>query len=273
MLKLLEESGHTSHTEIAFGSVPHRNILVFDFFIPKDNHIGDFLQLGIADLGPDFFLPDIVENADLVSFQSGGQRCGGLVGSFRNRKDGHLDRGKPERKSAGKVFDQHAEKSFERTCNRAMQHDRTMRTTVRSDVFEFEALGQGEVHLRGAALPPAADSIPHLEIDFGSIKGATALIQLVAQSFAIQRTLQTAGRFLPDFVASYGFFRFCCEKRLNLLEAEEVPQMISKVEQPIDFAFELIETAEQMRIIHGKATYSHQAMQHAGTFKTIDGSK
>src|SRR5262249_48429215 len=89
----------------------------------------------------------------------------------------------------------------------------------------------------------------------------------------IQRTLQTAGGFLPDFVTSYGFFRFCCEKRLNLLEAEQMPQMISKVEQPIDFAFELIETAEQMCIIHGKATYSHQAMQHAGTFKTIDGSK
>ena len=50
---------------------------------------------------------------------------------------------------------------------------------IGGDVVELEAFRQGEIQLDGGALPHPADGVLDLEIDFGAVEGAAALINLV----------------------------------------------------------------------------------------------
>src|SRR5262249_7879357 len=119
-----------------------------------------------------------------------------------------------------------------------MQHDRTMRLTIRTNVLQLETLGQIEIDLSRAALPPATDRVPDFEINFRSVKCAATFIHFICNAAFDHACAQSFGSLLPNFITADSFLRLCRKKRLDFFETERMPQGVSKIDQIIDFRFE-----------------------------------
>ena len=119
-----------------------------------DEHDGDLLELGVADLGADLLGPG-------VERRRGGRRPGASARTLRrvvgelvgDRQHADLLGGEPEREGAGEVLDQDAHEPLHAAERGAVDHHRPVRLVVGPGVFQAEPLGQDVVELDGAELP------------------------------------------------------------------------------------------------------------------------
>ena len=82
----------------------------------------------------------------------------------------HLYRCEPHRKRARVMLDQHAEKSLDRSEQRAMHHHRLMTSAVLAHILQLKARGQVEVKLHGRKLPQASQNVDELHVDLGAVE-------------------------------------------------------------------------------------------------------
>src|SRR5262249_44222403 len=77
---------------------------------------------------------------------------------------------KPDRECASIVLRQDAEKTFDRSEQRAMHHQRAMLLAVFSDIFELESAWQREIELHRGKLPQPADGIHQFHVDLWTVE-------------------------------------------------------------------------------------------------------
>src|SRR5687768_15396782 len=95
------------------------------------------------------------------------------------------------------MLDQHTEKSFHTSQQRAMYHIWAVRSSIFADIFETESLRQIEVKLNRRELPFASQSVHHFEIDLGSIEGTASFIYFIWNLVRVDCPAQCFCRHIP----------------------------------------------------------------------------
>src|SRR6185312_4600317 len=123
------------------------------FFVANHKHVRNLLELRIAHFGVHTLAACIYLGPHSHCFE----RLQHLISIFLvpigNRNDHGLHRRQPYRECTGVMLDQHCHKTFRRTGNRAVDHDRAMRLTILADVLELEVLRLHEIKLHRRTLP------------------------------------------------------------------------------------------------------------------------
>ncbi len=71
-----------------------------------------------------------------------------------------------------------------------MYHNGAVLLSVLADIFQIEALGHLEVELNCAALPGSAYAVLQMEVNFGTVERAVALVYLVFEPELVKRRLK-----------------------------------------------------------------------------------
>src|SRR4051812_40214775 len=99
-----------------------------------------------------------------------------------NRNNDGLNRTQPYRQRASMMFEQHTEKPLHASEQCPVDHVRTMRGAVLSDVGQVEPLRQIEIKLNCTELPWPSDGILHDQIDLRAVKRAIGRVDLIWNS-------------------------------------------------------------------------------------------
>src|ERR1035441_9041418 len=99
-----------------------------------------------------------------------------------DRQHGYLRRCYPEWKYTSIVFNQAAHESLERTEHSSVHHDHAMAVTILRNIVHVESLRQVQINLHSWSLPFAPDRIIELDIDFGCVECATALVNVIGHA-------------------------------------------------------------------------------------------
>ena len=179
-----------------------------------------------------------------------------------NRKDLHLHRRKPRGELAGEMLDQDADEALDGAEAHAMQHDRSLLLAVGVGVLEVEIQRHLEVELHRAALPRATQRIVQMEVDFGTVEGAIALVDHVVHAELVERGLQAAFGGDPILVGAHGVLG--ARGQFDVVgEAELVVDGRDQIGHADDFLGQLVGAHEQMRVVLVEATDAEQAVQSA----------
>src|SRR5271167_4626722 len=134
-----------------------------------------------------------------------------------------------------------------------------MPLAVLSDVLQPETLRQGEIELHGRELPQAADRVYQLDVDLRPVERGLTGDQLVLNVAPLQCQLKRALCQLPLIVVSgIGLAVVRVPRRkfhLEPLEAVGVQDRQREVNAADDLVFNLLWSAEDVRVVLGKATY------------------
>ena len=174
LLERIDDFGEGLGAEVAFAAMADGDGAGFGFFCADDEHVGNFLELGVADFCGELFVAVVEMNADVVALESFGDVLGVVGDFFADGADLDLDGREPEREGAGVMLDQDAEETFDGAEQRAMDHQRLMLGAIFGDVFEAETRGEIEIELDGGELPGTADGVDELDVDFGAVEGGFA---------------------------------------------------------------------------------------------------
>ncbi len=112
VLEAGEGLGEGEGALVAVEAVSVADLLGFGFLGADNEHGGDFFELGVADLGPDFFGAGVERGAEAGGLEFL-EDVGGVVGDLIG--DGqHADLlgGEPEGEGAGEVLDEDAHETF-----------------------------------------------------------------------------------------------------------------------------------------------------------------
>ena len=96
----------------------------FGFFGADDEHVGNFLELGVANFRGEFFVTVVEMDAGVVALQSVRDVLGVVDHFFADRTDFDLHRSEPERERARIMFDQDAEEALDGAEQGAVNHQR-----------------------------------------------------------------------------------------------------------------------------------------------------
>ena len=88
----------------------------------------------------------------------------------------------------------------EATHNRPVKHDRPMSCPILTHVFSAQALGHGEIHLNGAALPLTANGILQGVFNLWTVKSAVTLRNDVVATRRFQALHQSMFCAVPTFI-------------------------------------------------------------------------
>src|SRR6266478_5373748 len=275
--KRFDEFGEGLGAEVAFAAMADGDGAGFGFLGADDQHVGNFLELRVADFGGQLFVAVIEVDANIVALQSFGDVLGVIGDFFADRADFHLHRREPQREGARVVFDQDAEEALDGAEQRAVHHERLMLGAVFADVLQAEARGEIEIELHGGELPGTADRVDELDVDFRAVERAFAYHLFERNVHALHGVSESgcgAGpvfglcgvlfrmRWIPIGVFDFKFF-----------EAEMFHDGESKIDAGLDFGFDLRGHAEDMRVVLGEAADAQQAVEHAAALVTIDGAE
>ena len=173
-----------------------------------DNHVGDEIELGVADLLLDVGGLPVDGGAEaccaelLLKLLAVGEHV------VVEAEDADLLRGEPERERGGEMLDQHADEPLHRPERGAMDHHRPVGGVVVADVLQLESFGEVVVELDGAELPLAADRVADHEVGFGTVEGRFSLAFDEWQARLGQSTLRsTRLRVVPLLVRPDVFVR------------------------------------------------------------------
>ena len=127
-------------SQISSNAVTHGQRFLGRFTLAEDDHVGDELDLGAADLRADFFRPAVRLDSQTLSTELSRNFLCVLLEFGAHGQDPDLLRGQPERKRAGEMLDQNPDETLKRVQRRAVQNHRLVRVIVRADVTQAETL-------------------------------------------------------------------------------------------------------------------------------------
>src|ERR1700722_7250791 len=138
---------------VAFGAVADGYCAGFGFFAADYEHVGDFLQLGVADFSLHFFVALVEFDANARGKQFLHHFCGVSVLAFRDGQDCHLHWSEPRRKRSAVKFDQVGNHALHRAYHASMDYYGAMLLAIGANVAEIELVRQMEIDLnRGIGL-------------------------------------------------------------------------------------------------------------------------
>ena len=105
------------------------------------------------------------------------------------------------------VFDQDAYEAFQRAEHCPVQQHRCVFLAVFANVACTEPARQVEVHLVGATLPVAADSVAQNKLEFRPVESAFARVVFIVETGGFQRRFQRCFCLVPDRVFADADFR------------------------------------------------------------------
>src|SRR5581483_10203618 len=115
----------THSAEVTVHAVAHRHGAGALLFLADDQHVRDFLQLGLADLVADLLRSIIASDAETVRAQLVFDALAIFTKALADRHHTRLLRSQPQRKRAGEMLDENAHKALHRAERSAMNHHRT----------------------------------------------------------------------------------------------------------------------------------------------------
>src|SRR5712692_4253907 len=133
--------------EIAFAPAAHGDGSGPGLAIAGDQHEGDLLELGVADLGADLLAAIVELGAQAGRPQIVAHGASVVAGAIGDRKDDGLDRRQPERERSGVMLDEAAHEPLERSEDGPVDHDHRHLGRVGRDVMDSKTLRQVEVEL------------------------------------------------------------------------------------------------------------------------------
>src|SRR5262249_39918623 len=170
LLQRLHQFRQRTRTQIALRPMPQTHRSRFRFLRPNHQHVRNLLQLRVANLRRQFFVPVIEVHTQPVILQ----RLENMFRVIRNflahRTNLHLHWCEPQRKRARIVLDQNSKKTLDRSQQRAMHHQRLMPRPVFAHVLQAKSRRQIEIELHRRQLPRSSNRVNHLNVDFRAIK-------------------------------------------------------------------------------------------------------
>src|SRR5581483_1167259 len=118
-----DEIGHRRRSFVAARPFANRNRPLGRLAIPDDEHVGDFLQLGFANLVVYLFLTLVEIGAQTGLFQAIPHLPRVVEMPIGDRQYRRLDRRQPQRKRPRVVLDEDADEPLEASDDRAMDDD------------------------------------------------------------------------------------------------------------------------------------------------------
>ncbi len=103
---------------------------------------------------------------------------------FSDRNNAYLEWRKPEWECTLEVLNKDTDESLKRAKYSSVDHNRSLLSSISSNVFQIEIERKLEVELDGTHLPLTSDAVLHLKVDLWSIECAVALVYLII-SFAV----------------------------------------------------------------------------------------
>ena len=83
------------------------------------------------------------------------------------------------------MLKQYTKEAFNRSEQRAMQHDRALSCVICRDIFKTESFGQIEVALNSAQLPLSTYRVAYINVDFGSVERCVTGSNRVGQAVTL----------------------------------------------------------------------------------------
>src|SRR6266571_1261423 len=276
-LERFDDFGEGLGAEVALAAMADGDGASFVFFGTDDEHVGNFLELRIADFRRQLFVTIVKMDAQIVALQSFGDVLGVVGDFFADRADLHLHGREPERKCAGVMLDQDAEEALHGTEQGAVNHERLMLGAVFGDVLQAEASGQIKIELHGGELPGAADGVNELDVDLGAVEGGFALHFLERDVHALHGVGERGGGAAPVFGFTGVIFGVrgipIGELDFEFVEAKIFHDGVGEIDAGFDFRFDLRGHAENVRVVLRESADAEQAVKHAAAFVAIDGAE
>src|SRR5260370_916740 len=202
-----DDFGEGLGADVALAAMTDGNGAGFGFLGADHEHIGNFLELRVADFCGQLFVAIVEMDAEVVALQSFGDMFGVIDDFFADRTNFDLHGREPQRESAGVVLDQDAEEALDGAEQGAVDHERLMLGAVVGDVLQAEARGEVEVELHGGELPGTADGVDELHIDFRAVEGRFAFHFFVRNVHALHGVSESGGGAMPDCACAAVSFR------------------------------------------------------------------
>src|SRR6266851_3985405 len=276
-LEGFDDFGEGFGAEVALAAMANGDGAGFGFLCANHQHVGNFLELRVADFRRQLFVAVVEMDAQLVALQSFGDVLGVVGDFFADRADLHLHGREPERKCAGVMLDQDAEEALDGTEQGAVYHERLMLGAIVGDVLQAEASGEIEIELHGGELPGAADGVNELDVDLGAVEGRFALHFLERNVHALHRVGEGGGGAAPVFGLAGVIFRMrgvpVGELDFEFVEAEIFHDGVSEIDAGFNFRFDLRGHAETVRVVLRESADAQQAVKHAAAFVAIDSAE
>src|SRR5229473_3197694 len=276
-LEGFDKFGEGLGAEVAFAAMANGDGAGFGFLGADDQHVGNFLELRVADFGGQLFVAVVEMRAEIVALQSFSDVLGVVGDFFADRADFHLHRREPQREGAGIVLDQDAEEALDGDEQRAVHHERLMLGAVFADVLQAEARGEIEIELHSGELPGTADRVDELDVDFRAVERAFAYHLFERNVHALHGVSKSGCSAVPVFGLAGVVFRMrgipIGELDFEFVEAEIFHHGKGEIDAGFDFGFNLRGHAENVRVVLGEAADAQQTVEHAAALVAIDSAK
>ena len=169
------------------------------------------------------------------------------------------------------VLDENPREPFQRSEHSAMDHHGPLPGVVICSVEQVEVLGLGEVDLQRRELPTAPDGIPYMNVDLGSIEGAFALRDRVRQPGGLECKSKGLFSSVPELVASDVLLGVLGGQiGLEIREAKVAQHHQGEVEQVLQLGGDVRLLDEDVAVVLGEASGSHETVDDARSFIPIN---
>ncbi len=175
------------------------------------------------------------------------------------------------------MLKQYGHKSLKRAERRTVYHNRTMLLVVASDILEIETLRKIVINLDCSELPFPADCILHHEIQLRAIESSLTILYNGIKAFLLCSLDNCSLSLLPVLIRSYVF---CLVVRVTqghlcniLAEIKGLENIENNVNHFAELLFQLIRTAEKMRVILCKAAHACKSVKLTALFIAVNGSE
>ena len=149
-IDVADEVGYRHDGLLATALRTHGDGAVGSFLLADDDHVGDALQLVVANLAAEFLVAQVDGGTHPTLLELLGYLAGVVVVLLGQRQDGHLLGGEPQGEVAAGVLDEHGGEALERAEGGTVNHDGSLLLVVLVGILQLEALGQVVVYLDGA---------------------------------------------------------------------------------------------------------------------------
>lgn len=207
--------------------------------VADDEHVGDFSELGVADLGVHSFVAVVDFDAEAVGTEGRGDLVGVWLVAVGDGDDDRLCWCEPEGEVAFVFFDEEGDHAFHGGDDPAVEDDGAVTGAIFADVFEAELAWEVEVDLDGGEGFFFALGGGELDIDFGAVEGGFAFGGEVLEAEAVEDATEEGFAFFPHigvvdvFLVVVGVAEG--EAVAIVAEAEDAVGVFHELEDAFDF--------------------------------------
>src|ERR1700694_109155 len=245
----------------------------FQLLVADHGHVGDLLELRVADLGLHPLASTVHLDSQVALPVPIGELGDGLPVPVGNWDGGQPGRSQPDGDRARVGLDQVGHEALHRADRGPVDHHRSRHRLLGGHILQAEALRHEEVDLIGREREFAADRVLALDVELRSIEGGLPrLFHKWMAGGAHSRTSGVLGalpyRWLPhpliaDLVAER-------EPEVKVLDAERPIHLQDQLDHPLELFIELIGPAEDVGIVDGEGAHADQPGDLARLLVAVD---